>query len=196
MLLEVLETKRVEVTVINLNTLSLHVQQAILDMDLTADALGRAQDGVKWLEEHAPPDWRLQMISIIDGRIYSEVRMHTNILSPLSLAFRRVGSFKEFDGRVKYGALAQKFGLDVNHHAAAKKLGFLEKKHQVSEVIISDEIDCHFLDKAWETVLSTLEWRSPPTASYSTTARVWTEKPDEKPSLILRLAGKTAQNRG
>jgi len=63
-----------------------HVQAAIQAIGLVHHALERAQAGAKWLDEYGPADWRLQMISIHQGKVTSHVRLCRNDENPLALA--------------------------------------------------------------------------------------------------------------
>ena len=138
-----------------------HVRKAIEDMDLAGDTLKRAREGMKWLNEHAPPDWRLQMISIREGRVTSRVRLAYNDENPLALAFRHVDGFQGADGRATWAIVASKLQFGGNRYDAEQK-GFIEKSHRVGSVFISTDIDGSFLDAAWAAVLGDWQWMAAP----------------------------------
>ena len=138
-----------------------HGQAAIKAIDLPADALKRAKEGEKWLDENAPPDWRLQMISIYNGKVVSRVRMPWNDQNPLALAFRHVDGFQGPDGRATWATVASRFEFGGNRYVAEQK-GFIEKSHRVGSVSIFTHIDGLFLDEAWSVVLLNFEWSAQP----------------------------------
>lgn len=144
-----------------------HVQETIRSIDLEKQVLLRAIQGCKWLDEHAPPDWRLQMISISAGEVSSRVRLCHDDENPLALAFRRVEEFKRPDGRVSWATIKTRFGF---HTYEAQRFGFLEMYHTVGAVHIGTDIDSMYLDWAWAIILRELDWEPQPVAAYSQAA--------------------------
>ncbi len=146
---------------LNVDNLPKHVQEAIAKLDLRKDALARAKAGAEWLDTYAPPDWRLQMVSISKGVISPQVRMHRNDENPLALAFRRVPGMRGADHRCTWAIVSEALGfVREGGKSDAARLGFIEKDHVVNDVIIRANFDAYFLNEAWATVLGELEWPS------------------------------------
>lgn len=157
--------------------LSEHVKQAIQGMDLWMVDLERAVQGARWLDKHAPSDWRLQMIRIVDGKVQSMVRLCRDDENPAALAFRRVKELQRADGRVSWAMVEQKLFprsvMDSATHRPAYRpaeLGFLEQEHRFGDTIINANVDGHFLDVAWAKILENYEWQPQPVASYAKVA--------------------------
>jgi len=130
-----------------------HVQVAIRAIDLPANALKRAETGRNWLDKNAPPDWRLQMISIHNGSVRSNVVTARNDENALALALRRMDTFKDPSGRVTWATLMGG-SLPLMSMYEAECCGFKEKSyHAPDNVFIDDYTDGLFLDDAWATVL-------------------------------------------
>ena len=179
---------------LNLKTLPVHIRRAAKQIDLVADALARANRGREWLDKHAPPDWRLQMMSITGGKISSRVRLPYGDQNPLALAFRRDKSLKNGDGRVIWASVSDRFGFTQNRKIP-QELGFLEKRHQVENALIDENIDGYFLDDAWETILKNLRWYPQPVAPYPKKEEPkksfsFFSSPDRN-SLLTKMAGET-----
>lgn len=137
---------------IDLSQFKPHVQEALQEIDWAANAAGRVSEGVKWLNAHAPIDWRLQMMSIWNGKIHSNVRMCRNDENALALAFRRINAFKGPDGRVTWATLMSHPGIMSRFEA--ERRGFVEiSYHAPNNVFIDSNIDGLFLDDAWATAL-------------------------------------------
>ncbi|OGG47225.1 hypothetical protein A2671_02480 [Candidatus Kaiserbacteria bacterium RIFCSPHIGHO2_01_FULL_49_13] len=147
----------------DISCLPAHVQEAIRKMDLLSFNLKRAQAGAKWLDLHAPADWRLQMISIHDGHVIPQVRLCWGDQTPLALAFRREEEFAGSDGRVLCGDVSQKFFPGETGRREERRLGFHEQQHFAPDHVVIDEMtDTHFLDEAWALVLKNFEWHAQP----------------------------------
>jgi len=155
---------------LTLSTLPQEVLEAITKINLWGNALDRALAGASWLDRNAPPDWRLQMMSIHDGIIHSIVRFQRDTENPLALAFRRDTQFRRNDDRVSWATVSKKFFDGARGHEA-QLLGFLEKEHQIDHVVINTAIDAEFLNGAWEQVLRELSWHEI-VASYREKERV------------------------
>mgnify|MGYP001586780263 CR=1 FL=1 len=129
-----------------------HVRDAIKAIDLPADALKRAQAGRDWLDKNGPLDWRLQMISISNGTIRSNVVTARNDENALALALRRMDTYKGSDGRVTWATLMAAPAIMSLHDA--ERRGFQEKSHVAPvNVRIDEYTDSLFLDDAWAMVL-------------------------------------------
>ncbi len=136
-----------------------HVQEAITALKLVDRALERARRGAVWLDKHAPPHWRLNMISIHDGKVTSHVRICRDDENPLALAYRDTGPLSRISGRVTWASiLTQVTEFKRDHHA--QEHGFLETYYTdpTSHVYVDKQIDGQLLDHAWAQVLSELEW--------------------------------------
>ncbi len=152
---------------IDMSKFSPHVQAAIRAIDLPADALKRAEAGRDWLDQNAPLDWRLQMISIHNGHISSNVRTCRNDENALALALRRVPEFKGCDGRVTWATL-MKLPAMMSRYEAEQR-GFIEKSHRVGDTFIDEMVDSTFLDAAWEQVLGNYQTSWQPVQVYAIT---------------------------
>ncbi len=135
-----------------------HVQTAIKIIDLPGDALKRAEAGRDWLDKNGPLDWRLQMISIFNGNVSSNVVTARNDENALALALRRMDTYKGYDGRVTWATLMATPAIMSLHDA--ERRGFQEKRHAVPDnVFINEYTDSLFLDDAWATVLGNYHTR-------------------------------------
>jgi hypothetical protein len=143
------------------NQFSPHVAQAIKEMNLPLHAYLRAEKGQKWLDQHAPPDWRLQMMSIHAGQVRSRVHMVRDNENPLALAFRRSSELQAPASRPTYAMVMKYLRLS---HDEAQNLGFVEMELRVGDIIITKYIDAQYLDRGWEIVLYTLDWQDEPAA--------------------------------
>lgn len=162
---------------LNCGYLPEHVKQAVLGMDLWMVDLGRAVQGARWLDKHAPSDWRLQMIRIVDGNVQSMVRLCRDDENPAALAFRRIKELQRADGRVSWAMVEQKFfarpvigSVIYRPVHRPEELGFLEQEHRFGDTVINANIDGHFLDVAWAKVLESYDWQPQPVASYTKAA--------------------------
>ena len=114
--------------------------------------------GVKWLDKQAQTDprfrgWRLEMMSIYKGKIYSHVNMNRGTDEPLALVFKWCPEFADqSDGRVKGYIVREKLGISDEK---AKIRGFFEGVGIVA--LGSDELEKHVwieaLNRAWREAL-------------------------------------------
>jgi hypothetical protein len=156
---------------VDMSSYPVHVRDAANQMDLAAHAYDRALQGAKWLNEHGPRGWRLEMIGIHEGKVSSYVRMHRSDENPLALAFRRDATLQSADGRVLWTTVAKRFGFaHHNAHFEAQELGFHEMKHVVGSVIISEDVDAYFLNEAWEKILCNFSHEHNPVRAYQKAA--------------------------
>ena len=142
-----------------------HVQKAIQDHFLEKEASIRVERGVEWLNGNAPSDWRLQLMSIYNGRVSSHVRTSRNDENALALAFRRVKIFQSADGRVTYTTIR---ATGIVEDIEAIRCGFKEKSHcfPSESVIINEDIDAQLLDDAWAAVLGEYRGGYQPVSPY------------------------------
>lgn len=150
-----------ELTQRHLSSINDEMMDAILGARLREHAFARACLGRDWLDDKAPPDWRLQMMSIGGGVVVSFVHLQYGNQTPLVLAHRRVPGMLGLDGRPDHIKIYRHFcgnrPLDW-----PKTLGFEEMNHRVGQSLVnkdvSSSIDCHLLNEAWARVLNNLGW--------------------------------------
>lgn len=135
-----------------------HVFEAICAIDLRRNALERAIAGAKWLDRHGPKDWRLQMMSIRDGIVYSNVHLQVCVETPLSLAFRSCKQVRGDAAECTWSLVAGRLGFNDAREKEAQELGFLEMEHRVEDTVIDAGLDADFLNEAWRRVLKEYDW--------------------------------------
>lgn len=136
---------------------------------LLALARQRVARGVTWLETRAKHDrrfvgWRLQLMSIYGGRIFSHVRMEFNTNDPISLACKEAPELADpSDGRVKWMTTARAFGFFSTFGAKkAVYLGFWEG-NRYGDHARADVMDyCAALNQAWSEALGEYRTRVAP----------------------------------
>lgn len=133
-----------------------HLKEAVEKKNLVEKTLERARSGRDWLDQNAPSDWRLQMISITKGKVESRVRLAYGEQTPLALAFRRVSEFWA-DGKFSWILVHKKF-FPCNSWGA-KKHGLQEMSYALSGgIFIPAYLDGELLDEAWKTILYEFRW--------------------------------------
>jgi hypothetical protein len=138
-----------------LGTLPPHVLTAIKKIDLPTHALQRAYSGACYFDEHAPLEWRLRLMKVVNGRVLSNVNFTYNKDYPLALAYEESDLL---DGYVpdsyRWVHVAERLGFeDPPKNDKLYQLGFREREHRVDDIIISSMIDGEFLNDAWGKVL-------------------------------------------
>ncbi len=120
----------------------------------------RAARGRDWLDRRAKYDprflgWRLQMMNIFGGRVFSVVTMQYNTNDPISLVLKHDTSLAcESDGRVKWATVAPAFGFETKTGCMkAVYLGFNEGNLDPTWEVRDIMEYCHALNQAWAEVL-------------------------------------------
>lgn len=145
---------------LDISKLPPHIQEAIKLTEMDDLSRRRVRRGIELLDRIAPVDWRLQMMSIRKGIVYSHIRVGHHTENPLSLAFRGDFRFVEPDGRLRFSSARRL--LDHNPLEAdkiSKLCGFIGYPHFASNLAtIPEIIDNDYLDQAWANALGELDW--------------------------------------